>query len=348
MGEQLGKYELVRRLAMGGMAEVFLARAAGPGGFEKTLVVKRVLPHLVEDSDFIEMFLREARLAARLDHPNVVQTFDFGEAEGAYYLAMEFVDGITLRTLLKRFHARGVRLPFGASAKLVSYACEGLGYAHDFADPETGAPLELVHRDVSADNLLLSRAGTVKVLDFGIAKVANQPKQTQTGMVKGKISYMPPEQLAGGKLDRRVDVYALGVVLYELIAGRKPFDATSDMGMMRAIMESPIVPLEQRRDGVPAPLVRGSSTARSRRIAKQRYPDCRALQLDLERFIASTGEPVGPYELVEARRRGRGVLLGRGPAPWPPWSRRRSRPSPTRSPSRPRRRCRRGPSSRRG
>ncbi|TSC33149.1 protein kinase [Corallococcus sp. Z5C101001] len=295
---QLGKYQLVRKLASGGMAEVFLAKAAGPRGFEKTLVLKRILPHLAEDEAFVEMFLGEAKLAAQLDHPNVVQIFDFGEADGSYFLAMEYIDGPTLRRLIKRSVAQGVPLPWGVCAKMVAAAAEGLAFAHALKDSETGAPLGLVHRDISPENVLVSRQGAVKVVDFGIAKVTGQGPRTQTGVVKGKVAYMPPEQLQARSMDGRVDVYALGMVLYELLTGVRPFEATTDVGMMQAILFEPFVPAVARRSDLPEALQR----ILERALAKdrdQRYPDCRAFQADLERFVMSLGEPVGAYEIAQ-------------------------------------------------
>ncbi|WP_426746909.1 protein kinase [Myxococcus faecalis] len=293
---QVGKYQLVRKLASGGMAEVFLAKAAGPMGFEKTLVLKRILPHLAEDPAFVEMFLGEARLAAQLEHPNIVQIFDFGEADGSYFLAMEFIDGPTLRRLVKR--ASEQPLPPVVCAKLVAQAAEGLAFAHEFSDAATGEPLGLIHRDVSPDNILVSRQGAVKVVDFGVAKVAGQGHRTQTGVVKGKVAYMPPEQLRASPLDRRVDVYALGVVLYELLTGKRPFEATTEASTMQAILFEPFVPVEARRADVPEPLRRILELALMKE-RDARYPDCRALQSDLERYLLSSGEPVGAYQLSQ-------------------------------------------------
>ncbi|ABF89972.1 serine/threonine protein kinase Pkn6 [Myxococcus xanthus DK 1622] len=293
---QIGKYQLVRKLASGGMAEVFLAKAAGPRGFEKTLVLKRILPHLAEDAAFVEMFLGEARLAAQLEHPNIVQIFDFGEAEGSFFLAMEFIDGPNLRKLVKR--AAEEALPPAFCAKVVAAAAEGLAYAHEFRDVETGEPLGLIHRDVSPDNILVSRQGAVKVVDFGIAKVAGQGHRTLTGVVKGKVAYMPPEQLQAKAMDRRVDVYALGVVLYELLTGKRPFDATTDVSVMQAILFESFIPVSARRPDVPVALqqVLDKALAKDR---ERRYADCRALQDDLERFVLSTGEPVGAYQIAQ-------------------------------------------------
>ncbi|AKJ04417.1 serine/threonine-protein kinase [Archangium gephyra] len=293
----LGRYQLMGKLASGGMAEVYLAKAAGPMGFEKKLVVKRILPHLAEDSSFIEMFFSEARLVALLNHPNIVQIFDFGEADGAYFLAMEYIDGFNLRTLLKRAHATGGPLPVPLCAKIVSTACEGLAYAHEFVDPTTGKPLQLVHRDISPDNILVSSSGAVKLVDFGIAKAANQMHRTQTGVVKGKVAYMPPEQLQGKALDARADLFALGVVLYELLSGQKPFEAESEAGMMQAILFEPPVPVTERRGDVPTSIQR----VLERALAKDRnarYASCRELQMDLERYLRTCEDPVGPIDIA--------------------------------------------------
>nr|WP_095977983.1 serine/threonine-protein kinase [Melittangium boletus] len=288
---QVGKYQLVRKLAAGGMAEVFLAKAAGPHGFEKVLVLKRILPHLAEEPAFVKMFFTEAMLAARLTHPNIAQIFDFGEADGAYFLAMEYVDGPSLRTLIRRSSARGLTLPFSVCARLISQACEGLAFAHDFTDPESGELLGLIHRDVSPDNILLSRQGAVKVVDFGIAKATGQGHKTDSGVIKGKLSYMAPEQLRAMPLDRRTDVYALGVVLYELLTGQKPFQSDSDAGLMGAILFTNPVPAERLRPELPEALrhILARALARDR---EQRYPDCHVLQADLEAFIVSEGKLV--------------------------------------------------------
>ncbi len=293
---RLGKYQLLRKLATGGMAEVFLAKTDGPMGFEKLLVIKRILPHLAEDPQFVEMFLAEAKLAAQLNHPNLVQLFDFGEAEGSYFIAMEYIDGPTLRLLLAR--SRDLRSPISLAlaARIVSSAAEGLAYAHDFSDHLTDEPLHLVHRDVSPDNILIGRSGAVKLVDFGIAKARGQSHHTQAGTVKGKVAYMAPEQLRGEPLDRRVDLYALGVVLYELCTGRMPFEASSEASMVRAVLYDAAIPAARRVPTLPASL----QAILDRLLAKDRaarYPDCRALQADLEAFIQSTGEATTGFAL---------------------------------------------------
>ena len=293
---RLGKYQLLRKLATGGMAEVFLAKTDGPMGFEKLLVIKRILPHLAEDPQFVEMFLGEAKLAAQLNHPNLVQLFDFGEAEGAYFIAMEYIDGPTLRLLLAR--ARDLRSPvsLGLAARIVSSAAEGLSYAHDFRDSVTDEPLHLVHRDVSPDNILVGRSGAVKLVDFGIAKARGQSHHTQAGTVKGKVAYMAPEQLRGEPLDRRVDLYALGVVLYELCTGRMPFEADTDASMVRAVLYDAAIPAVRRVPSLP-PAIQSILDGLLAKDRNARYPDCRTLHADLEAFIPSTGETTTGFAL---------------------------------------------------
>jgi hypothetical protein len=295
---RLGKYQLLRKLATGGMAEVFLAKTAGPMGFEKQLVIKRILPHLAEDPQFVQMFLGEAKLAAHLNHPNLVQIFDFGEFEGSYFIAMEYIDGPTVRLLLQRAREQSLAIPFVLAARVVSAAAEGLAYAHEFSDAATDEPLQLVHRDVSPDNILISRSGSVKVVDFGIAKARGVSHHTQTGTIKGKVAYMAPEQLKGDVLDRRVDLYGLGVVLYELLTLNMPYEALSDASLVRKVLYDPYVPPAERRPELPLALqqVLAQLLAKNR---DDRYTDCRALQADLERYIHATGETASGYALAQ-------------------------------------------------
>ncbi|OJH36711.1 hypothetical protein BON30_32840 [Cystobacter ferrugineus] len=268
---------------MGETAEVFLAKAEGPRGFEKTLALKCILPHLAREPSFMEMFLSEARLAARFTHPNIVQLLDFGEADGSYFLAMEYVDGPSLRTLLRRASARRLSLPPVVCARLISQACEALAFAHDFVDPDTGEPLGLIHRDVNPDHLLLSRQGTVKVVDFGIARASGWSHRTRGGAGPGKRAYMAPEQLRARRLDRRVDVYALGVVLHELLTFHKPSGVAFDAA------PSPEVPEALHR-------ILDRALARERH---QRYPDCHALQAELEDFILAEGRTVTTQQVAQ-------------------------------------------------
>ncbi|HYH98527.1 serine/threonine protein kinase, partial [Hyalangium sp.] len=303
----------------------FLARTEGPRGFSKTLVLKRILPHLAGDEQFVEMFLSEARLVAQINHPNVVQIFDFGDFDGSYYIAMEFIDGPNLRALMRRAVTVGESLPPALCAKIVASACEGLAHAHDLVDPQTQQPLGLVHRDVSPDNILIARNGTVKVVDFGIAKALGQKDLTKAGTVKGKLPYMPPEQMRGRPLDRRVDVFALGMVLYELLTFKRPFNARIEADIMEAILHKPMKRLKEHLPQAPEALER----IVQRCLAKERedrYPSCRQLRADLERFILSAGEPVGAEEVAALVERL--MPATHGPSPADPVSSSSKSPAP--------------------
>jgi len=262
------------------MAEVWLARQEGPAGFAKELVVKKTLPHLAEDPEFVQMFLDEARLAAHLNHPNVVQIFELGEEAGSYYLVMEYIPGRSLRAIHRRLCQRGERMPFGVLASVLVGACEGVHYAHDLRDGD-GRPLHLVHRDVSPDNILVSFEGQTKVVDFGIAKAALSAGTTRTGMLKGKYQYMSPEQVLGQPLDRRSDVYALGVCMYELLVGAPPFRCTSELGTLRAIVEQAPPPMIDTRPDLPQGLVAVVAQALAKSV-EDRFPDARAMGRAIE------------------------------------------------------------------
>src|SRR3954464_15859683 len=300
MTTPIGKYKLVRLIAAGGMAEVYLARQAGAAGFEKLVCLKRILPQLARDKQFVEMFLNEARLAARLDHPNIVSIFDLGEANGNYFIAMEFIDGPSLRAVGKRASERGEYLPIPELCKIIAMAAGGLQYAHDLNDPQ-GNPLGLVHRDISPDNILVHRNGVAKVVDFGIAKAANSSGATRTGTLKGKVAYMPPEQLRGEPLDRRADVFALGVVLYELLAGKRPWEGDSEVSLIGRIITEVPAPLATLRPEAPG----GLMGVLDRALAKDRearYASCHELQADLEALLVSLGQTLTPARISDFAR----------------------------------------------
>src|SRR5947208_8814823 len=297
MRRSVGRSRLLSRSASGGMAEVSLAGQAGAGGFEKVACLKRILPHLARDRQFVEMFLNEARLAARLDHPNIVSIFDVGEANGDYFIAMEFSDGPSLRAVAKRAHERGERLRIAEVVKIGSMAAGGLHYAHDLAGPD-GKPLGLVHRDISPDNILVHRNGMAKVVDFGIAKAANSSGMTSTGTLKGKVAYMPPEQLRGDALDRRTDVFALGVVLYEMLGGKRPWEGDSEVSLIGRMMTEDPQPLSVPRPEAPAGLV----AVLERALAKDRdarYASCHDLQADLDALLVSLGQAITPARISD-------------------------------------------------
>ena len=245
-GELLGKYRLLKLLARGGMGEVYLARHEGLKGFSKTVVVKKILAGLSEDKAFSEMFVNEARLSALLTHPNLVQVFDLGESEQGLYLAMEYVHGHSLRAIEQQLTKRSLKMPPELAARICQQALLGLHHAHRALN-DLGQPLNLVHRDVSPDNILVGYDGSVKVTDFGIAKASGlaASRFTMAGVVKGKVAYMPPEQLKAERLDGRTDCYAMGVVLYELLSGKRPFAANTDTQLMLAIVQENPKPLRE-------------------------------------------------------------------------------------------------------
>jgi serine/threonine-protein kinase len=292
----LGRYTLEARIAQGGMAAVFLGRMAGPGGFSKKVVVKRILPEHAANPTFVEMFLSEARLAALLNHPNVVQVYDFGQDQGQYYLAMELIDGVSVRALQYHYRRRNEWFPPRLAAFIMSQACAGLAYAHALKD-DAGRPLNLVHRDVSPDNLLVSRAGVVKLVDFGVARVASATVQTTAGIVKGKLAYMAPEQVSAQEIDHRVDLYAAGVALFELIAGRRPFVAANDLELAMTIVERPAPALRELAPEASVELEAICARALEKH-REQRFPDARALQGALDDFLGSTKDLAAELEAV--------------------------------------------------
>ncbi|HVV16743.1 MAG TPA: serine/threonine-protein kinase [Polyangia bacterium] len=236
---RLGRFQIIGRLATGGMAEVYLALSGELPGFRTLLVVKRILPHLAQNRQFIRMFLDEARLAALLDHPNVVRIIEVGHDGEEYFLAMELVQGKPLSAVLRKA-AREKRPPSPAlAAYIMAQAASGLGYAHALTDGD-GRPLGVVHRDVSPQNVLLSFEGAVKLIDFGVARAFGRVAHTSPGGLKGKIEYMSPEQASAEEVDHRADVFALGIVLWEVLTGRRLYRRETELATMRAILDDPI------------------------------------------------------------------------------------------------------------
>ncbi|MCB9639672.1 MAG: protein kinase [Myxococcales bacterium] len=296
MAEQVGKYLLLKKLATGGMAEIHLAEQSGPGGFKKQLVIKRILPHLLGDEKFLQMFQDEARVAAVMNHPNIVQIFELGQHEENYFIAMEYVNGFNLRSVIQICSENGLWLAPEYIAKLASQICEGLEYAHSFCDAD-GHHLNLIHRDVSPQNIILSMQGVIKIVDFGIAK-AQSTQETQAGTIKGKLAYMSPEQVKGLTLDRRSDIFSLGIVMYELATYNRPFHGKSDIDMLRAILNSAPVPVQQYRPDFPEEFYNIINRALTKN-RDERYQSARELQWDIERFIQNWRKPIGPFQLQE-------------------------------------------------
>jgi eukaryotic-like serine/threonine-protein kinase len=284
-GERFGKYLLVGELGLGGMAEVFLAVQHGLEGFVKVVTLKRVLPHLSESPDFVEMFVDEARLAARLEHPNIVRTYEFGEHEGQYYTVMEYLAGEDLGSTMNRAAMSRQAVPLNTAAHIVAQLCCGLHFAHELTDT-SGRPLGLVHRDINPSNVIVTYAGEVKIIDFGVAKSAANSNRTISGTIKGKLAYMSPEQVLARGIDRRSDVFSLGVVLWELVAGRPLFTRDSDAATLYSIMNDPIPRVGRYRAGVPEELEALIATALSR-TPVDRFTSAEEMQLALETFLAT-------------------------------------------------------------
>ena len=288
MSEQrIGRYLLKNKIATGGMAEIWFAQQAGVAGFQKDLVIKRILPHIADDQAFVEMFLDEARLAAKLSHPNIVQIFDLGESNGDYYIAMEYIDGYDLENIVERAVQLNRPIHSAIIARIIADACVGLAHAHEFVTTE-GVHLKLVHRDISPQNILVSKNGIVKIVDFGVAKAATSQHKTQTGAVKGKLSYMSPEQIAGKNLDGRSDLFALGIVLYELLTNLRPFGHESELMAVTAIMgHQPQAPSNLVLD-LPVVLEQIVLKALEKDVI-MRFSNAREMQRALEHYLLSAG-----------------------------------------------------------
>jgi serine/threonine protein kinase len=248
---RLGPYELLRRIATGGMAEVYVARRAGPHGFQKTMAVKRILPQYARDADFVAMFVDEARVCARLAHPNIVQVFDFGEQDGELYMAMEYVDGTTGARVIRAAAAMDQgEVPLDVCLHIALSILRALEYAHSARDDE-GKPLALVHRDVSPGNVLIDRSGAVKLTDFGIARAAEIERRTDAGQLKGKLGYMSPEQVLGRDLDARSDIFTMGIVLAEMLILRPLFSGGKELDVLLRIRDADVSPIDRAGARVP-------------------------------------------------------------------------------------------------
>jgi serine/threonine protein kinase len=282
--DRFGPYELLDRVAIGGMAEVFKAKKAGVEGFEKVVALKRILPHLSENKEFLDMFVDEAKMVAGLTHPNIVQIFELDRIEKSYYIAMEYVHGRDLRTIMKRAREKGLRMPLDISLRVASQVCAALEYAHRKKD-ERGRPMEIVHRDVSPQNILISFEGEVKLVDFGIAKAATKASNTDRGALRGKLLYMSPEQAWGRTIDRRSDVFSLGIVLYEMVTETKPFiGAGTELTILELVRQCVITPPRELNPRVPEALDRVIMKALARDPG-ERYEDAGQMQRGLERFL---------------------------------------------------------------
>jgi serine/threonine-protein kinase len=300
-GRSFGAYRLGRVIGTGGMATVFMARRTGPGRFAQTAALKVIHPHLAQEREFVEMFLEEARIASSINHPNVCRVLDFGQAEGTYYLAMEYVRGETWASTLEKLASqRESRLRIHAIANhVIGQACEGLHAVHEAVD-SSGAPLQIVHRDISPQNLFVAYDGSVRILDFGIAlsKGARAQGSSTSRLVKGRNAYMAPEQALGAEVDRRADIWSLGVCLREALAGERLFERETQMATLRAVTQEPLPPWPKH---VPL-LLREICDRALERDPAARFPTAREFGSALARFASSEAEPSGNAELGRRMR----------------------------------------------
>ncbi|MBI5497688.1 MAG: serine/threonine protein kinase [Deltaproteobacteria bacterium] len=294
-----GKYEVLRRLAIGGMGEVFLARQVGVPGFERRAILKNLLPELAVQRDFVDQFLDEARVIATLNHPNIVGVYEVGEWQGVYFIAMEYIHGVDLAGLVRAAAMKDTRVPVPVAARIIRDAASGLDHAHRATDVQ-GHPLRIVHRDISPQNIMVREDGVTKVVDFGIAKASNKSSRTRTGAVKGKIQYMPPEQLLGEPLDGRADQFALGVVFWELCSGQRLFKADTEMQVFELILKKPYPRLE---DVVDVP--RDVAAVVARMLARDptdRFPSCAEVGSELGSYLAVLSSEVGEPRVADTVR----------------------------------------------
>jgi serine/threonine protein kinase len=290
-------YELIERIAVGGMAEIYLARELDTdgGGY---LVVKRILPSFATDRELVDMFLDEQRVAVTLIHPNIVRTYDVGEVNGEYFISMEYLRGEDVRRIFRILQKRREQLPLELALSLVAQAAAGLHYAHEKRGVDL-KPLDIVHRDVTPHNLIVTYDGMVKLVDFGVAKAANRQVDTKVGTIKGKIPYMSPEQCKGLELDRRCDIYALGIILYELTTGTRLYGlGGSDLALMRRIVDEPVEPPSERVEGYPLALERIVLKALQKE-PEHRYQSAADLSRDIEVFARDQRLTLAPAGLSQ-------------------------------------------------
>ena len=283
-----GKYYLLERINVGGMAEVFKAKTFGVEGFERLLAVKRILPNIAEDEEFIAMFIDEAKIAVQLQHANIAQIFDLGKVDDSYFIALEHVHGKDLRSIFDRLRGKGDVMPIQQACHIIMQVCEGLDYAHNKRDAQ-GRELHLVHRDISPQNVLIGYEGEVKLIDFGIAKAAGKASKTQAGILKGKFGYMSPEQVRGLPIDRRSDIFSVGIVMYELLTNERLFVGESDFSTLEKVRNVEIMPPSSYNKKIPSELERIVLKVLAK-DPEDRYQNAIDLHDDLQAFLHKIGE----------------------------------------------------------
>lgn len=282
------RYRITERIAAGGMAEVFKGVAESLQGFRKSVAIKRVLPNLTKNEKFVQMFLDEARLSLFLQHANIVQVFDIGHSDDTYFIVMEYVEGVDLKAILEWRRRINKRLTIGQTIYMIMEVCKGLAYAHDLSHPETGRPLGIVHRDISPANVLVSRNGEIKLADFGLAKAASQVESTDPGVVKGKMSYLSPEAARGANVDHRADIFAVGILLYEALTGKRLFYGDSDYQTVELVRNAKIPPIAAQNPEVEPEFEEICRKALARRV-EDRFQTATDLQDALAHYLFSRG-----------------------------------------------------------
>src|SRR6476646_6389057 len=278
-----GKYLLLDRISVGGMAEVFKAKSYGVEGFEKIIAIKRILPTMGEDRDFIKMFIDEAKIAGQLAHANICQIFELGRIDGSHFIAMEYIWGKDLLQIQNRVRKLKQQIPIAMGCFSIAKVLEGLDYAHRKRDP-LGRPLEIVHRDCSPQNVLVSYEGEVKVIDFGIAKATSRNSRTMAGVLKGKFGYMSPEQVRGLPLDRRSDIFAIGTMIYELLTADRLFAGESDFETLEKVRNVDIRPPRELNPNIPQDVEKVILKALAKDV-DERYQWCSEMLADLQAFL---------------------------------------------------------------
>ncbi len=295
-GDPAQRYRVIEKLESGGMAEVFRAESTGLQGFRKQVAIKRVLPHLSRKSKFISMFLDEARLSAQLSHSNCVQVFDIGVGDDAYFIVMEYVEGANLKSIATSMQNQGRTFPIPAATYIAHEICKGLSYAHELTD-RSGLSLHLVHRDVSPPNVLVTKHGEVKIVDFGLAKASSQLEDSEPGIIKGKFAYLSPEAALGREVDRRTDIFAVGIILWELLASQRLFAGDTNVQILYKVQAAQVPPISQINRSVPPELERIIHRALARE-RHERYSTARELGEELSRFLFRFGQPVSGYDIA--------------------------------------------------
>lgn len=278
--EKVGPYRLIRRIAQGGMAELYLAEYMRGDGFRRTVAIKKILPHLSENQDFVDMFIREARLAANLQHPNIVQIYDLIKLHNSSFISMEFVDGKNLAQIMAH-EKKG--LPLGLAIFLIQKISLGLYYSHTRTSDESGEPLNIIHRDISPQNMLISFKGEVKISDFGISKARSEPSFTQAGVIKGKLAYLSPEQALGKEIDHQADLYALGIIFYEILTGKRLYSFNNELEALSTLPKMVIRPVIEVRTDVP-PALNDIVMKCLQKDKQQRYKSGREIYDDLAKL----------------------------------------------------------------